>query len=62
MMKQWDNPPEMLIDPDKKYRGTMETTRGIIEIDFYPQYAPLTVNNFVFLAREASMTVWCSTG
>jgi len=51
-MKQWDRPPEMLIDPDRKYRGKIETARGVIEIEFYPQHAPLTVNNFVFLARE----------
>jgi len=30
----------------------METTRGTIELDLYPQHAPLTVNNFVFLVRE----------
>ena len=28
------------------------TPRGVIEIELYPQYAPQTVNNFVFLARE----------
>jgi hypothetical protein len=41
-MKQWDRPPEMLIDPDRKYRGRSRTTRGAIEIEFYPQHAPLT--------------------
>jgi peptidyl-prolyl cis-trans isomerase B (cyclophilin B) len=50
--KQWDCPPEMQIDPEKLYRVTMETNRGIIELEFYPQHAPKTVNNFVFLARE----------
>jgi peptidyl-prolyl cis-trans isomerase B (cyclophilin B) len=30
----------------------METTKGDIEIELYPEYAPVTVNNFVFLARE----------
>jgi len=49
---QWDRPPEMQIDPNKMYRVTMETNRGIIELEFYPQHAPRTVNNFVFLARE----------
>jgi peptidyl-prolyl cis-trans isomerase B (cyclophilin B) len=42
----------MQIDPKKRYSATIETTRGSIEIEFYPQYAPKTVNNFVFLARE----------
>jgi len=50
--KKWDRPPEMQIDPAKIYRITMETTRGTIELELYPQYAPRTVNNFVFLARE----------
>jgi len=52
MMKQWTTPPAMQIDPAKKYRATMTTSKGVIEIEFYPQYAPKTVNNFVFLARE----------
>ena len=51
-VKQWDRPPEMTIDPKKAYRVKIETNRGEIELDFYPQYAPKTVNNFVFLARE----------
>jgi peptidyl-prolyl cis-trans isomerase B (cyclophilin B) len=42
----------MQIDVSKTYRVTMETTRGTIELDLYPQHAPLTVNNFVFLVRE----------
>jgi peptidyl-prolyl cis-trans isomerase B (cyclophilin B) len=50
--KQWDCPPEMQIDPKKLYRVTMETNRGNIELEFYPQHAPKTVNNFVFLTRE----------
>jgi peptidyl-prolyl cis-trans isomerase B (cyclophilin B) len=50
--KQWDCPPDMQIDPQKLYRITMETSRGTIELEFYPQHAPKTVNNFVFLARE----------
>jgi peptidyl-prolyl cis-trans isomerase B (cyclophilin B) len=42
----------MQIDPKKKYSATIETNKGNIEIDLYPQHAPKTVNNFVFLARE----------
>jgi peptidyl-prolyl cis-trans isomerase B (cyclophilin B) len=49
---KWKNPPEMQIDPDKTYRAVIETDRGVIELEFYPQQAPKTVNNFVFLARE----------
>jgi len=50
--KRWDRPPEMQIDPQQIYRATLETNRGAIELELYPRHAPLTVNNFVFLARE----------
>lgn len=50
--KQWNTPPALTIDVKKSYKATIETDRGNIEIEFYPQYAPMTVNNFVFLARE----------
>jgi peptidyl-prolyl cis-trans isomerase B (cyclophilin B) len=42
----------MTIDPKKKYHVKMETNRGVIELDLYPEHAPKTVNNFVFLANE----------
>ena len=50
--KQWDSPPEMQIDSQKRYRTKIETNRGDIELELYPEYAPKTVNNFVFLAKE----------
>ena len=50
--KQWSTPPEMQIDPKKQYTATVATNRGDIVIELYPQYAPKTVNNFVFLARQ----------
>jgi peptidyl-prolyl cis-trans isomerase B (cyclophilin B) len=50
--KQWNNPPVMQIDPQKIYRVTIETNRGDMELELYPEYAPKTVNNFVFLAQE----------
>lgn len=50
--KQWNSPPEMTIDPKKAYSVTIETERGTIELELYPQHAPKTVNNFVFLARD----------
>lgn len=50
--KQWDSPPEMSIDTGKTYRVTMNTNRGTIGLELYPEHAPKTVNNFVFLARE----------
>ena len=52
MSKQWTTPPEMQIDPKKKFTATVATEHGNIVIELYPQHAPKTVNNFVFLARE----------
>ncbi len=49
---EWKSPPEMNIDPGKTYRAVIETDKGVIELELYPQHAPKTVNNFVFLARE----------
>jgi peptidyl-prolyl cis-trans isomerase B (cyclophilin B) len=42
----------MQIDPEKSYRATIETDKGTIVLELYPEHAPKTVNNFVFLARE----------
>jgi len=51
-MQQWSSPPAMQIDTDKVYTVKMETTHGTIVIELYPEHAPKTVNNFVFLANE----------
>jgi peptidylprolyl isomerase len=50
--KQYDAPPQMSIDPSKRYTATMETSLGTMVIALDPVAAPKTVNNFVFLARE----------
>ncbi|MCD6586125.1 MAG: peptidylprolyl isomerase [Desulfobacteraceae bacterium] len=42
----------MQIDPAKTYKIIMDTTKGEIELELYPEHAPKTVNNFVFLAKE----------
>jgi peptidyl-prolyl cis-trans isomerase B (cyclophilin B) len=52
LMKQWNTPPALQIDPAKSYLATITTNKGAIELDLHPQHAPHTVNNFVFLARE----------
>jgi peptidylprolyl isomerase len=44
-------PPPMCIDPDKRYRADMVTSKGTMVIALDPIGAPNTVNNFVFLAR-----------
>ena len=51
-VKKWDSPPAMAIDMEKSYTILIETDRGGIHMELYPEYAPKTVNNFVFLARE----------
>ena len=50
--KQWSSPPKLEIDTTKSYVLSIETNRGRIELELYPQHAPQTVNNFVFLARQ----------
>jgi peptidyl-prolyl cis-trans isomerase B (cyclophilin B) len=50
--KQWNSPPAMQIDSEGTYQVKMETARGTIELELYPEYAPKTVNSFVFLAEE----------
>lgn len=52
MTKQWQNPPEMMINLKKSYQASIETNRGVIELELFPTNAPKTVNNFVFLAQE----------
>ncbi len=48
----YDAPPEMTIDPSKYYYATFKTAKGDIKAQLYADRAPLTVNSFVFLARE----------
>lgn len=52
MPKQWESPPSMNIDTESEYSAVMDTDKGKIHLKLYPQHAPKTVNNFVFLARE----------
>ncbi len=48
--QQFGSPPEMGIDPDKRYTATLDTSLGEIVIALDAIKAPKTVNNFVFLA------------
>src|SRR2546430_11447653 len=50
--KQYDKPPEMKIDVNKKYFATLDTSKGKIVLELFAKQAPKTVNSFVFLARE----------
>ncbi len=50
--KQWKQPPAMQIDAAKRYGAVISTAKGDIELALDAAHAPVTVNNFVFLARE----------
>jgi peptidyl-prolyl cis-trans isomerase B (cyclophilin B) len=52
MSKQYPQPPKMAIDPNKKYSVTIDTSKGPIACELFAKDAPITVNNFVFLANE----------
>jgi cyclophilin family peptidyl-prolyl cis-trans isomerase len=43
--------PPLIIDAAKSYTATIATTKGDLVIRLHPDQAPLTVNNFVVLAR-----------
>ena len=42
----------MTIDTSKQFMATIETEKGNIELELFAGDVPVTVNNFVFLARE----------
>jgi cyclophilin family peptidyl-prolyl cis-trans isomerase len=53
MERQWSAPPAIQIDPEQsRYFATLRTSKGEIRVELLADEAPLTVNNFVFLARE----------
>lgn len=50
--KQWSSAPVMALNADKNYSAVLETSKGNITIGFFPKETPVTVNNFIFLARQ----------
>jgi peptidylprolyl isomerase/peptidyl-prolyl cis-trans isomerase B (cyclophilin B) len=48
---QWSAPPEMTIDPAGHYLARFKTVKGDIVVELLADKAPVTVNNFIFLAR-----------
>ncbi len=44
--------PPMTIDRAKKYVATITTNKGVMRAELYADTAPISVNNFVFLANE----------
>ncbi len=49
---KWKSPPAMSIDANKTYTATITTNYGDIVIELLPKESPITVNSFVFLARQ----------
>ncbi len=51
--KQYSAPPPMTIDVNKKYFATFKMAKGgEFVVQLFPDKAPITVNNFVFLVRD----------
>ena len=50
--KTYASPPAMTIDTGKQYTAIIETEKGNLVIELFASDVPVTVNNFVFLARE----------
>lgn len=40
------------IEPEKAYRAVLETNKGRLVIELYPDDAPVTVNSFAYLLRH----------
>ena len=53
MAKSYSAAPPMSIDPAKQYTATFDTSKGTIVCDLFAKDAPISVNNFVFLARDS---------
>ena len=52
MATQYSAPPDFQLDLGGSYAATLHTNHGDISLDLDASRSPLTVNNFVFLARE----------
>ena len=52
MSKQYASLPEMQIDLSKSYKARMVTDAGEMVFELFAENAPVTVNNFVFLAQD----------
>ena len=51
-VKQFAQLPVMTIDPNASYTATFRTNQGAFTVELFASQAPVTVNNFVFLARD----------
>jgi len=52
MPKQYSAQPSMQIETNRTYKVLIKTNKGDIKLELNPEEAPITVNNFVTLARD----------
>lgn len=52
MPKQYSSQPPMQIETNRTYKVLISTNKGDIRLELNPAEAPVTVNNFVSLARD----------
>lgn len=52
VVREYAQPPELTIDPEGSYSADIRTNQGTISVELYAEDAPLTVNNFIFLAQQ----------
>lgn len=50
--RQFSECPPFVINPQKQYFADIQTSKGKIVLQLFPQDAPLAVNNFVFLSQK----------
>jgi peptidyl-prolyl cis-trans isomerase B (cyclophilin B) len=50
--KRYNAPPQMQIETNRTYHAVIKTNKGDIHLELNPAEAPMTVNNFVVLARD----------
>jgi len=50
--KQYTKAPDMMLVPGKIYKAVFNTSKGKITVDLFAKENPITVNNFVFLAKD----------
>ena len=48
----WVEPPMVQIDTNKNYEAVIKTSEGDMVFELFAGETPMTVNNFVFLARQ----------
>ena len=49
---QYESVSPVTIDPTARYTALIKTNVGNMDIELFPGQAPITVNNFIFLAND----------